>query len=201
MVGPGGPAADPGRRGTTRRPAGVAGAGQRARYAGAARGSRHRLHQAHGADPRVSTGRDPDEPGRARARRAADSEQARQWWDQALSVRTRAVAERPDDRQAWKELGIVRAELGQPEAAVTAFTKLVDLTPESRDENLWWATDPAGIGETLAAYDAIFARVVQVRPRDRTLLIARFHYFGRRRRWREAAEMAARIVALDPQDR
>ena len=109
-------------------------------------------------------------------------------------------AEPENDRQAWKELGIVRAELGQPEEAAAAFTKLMELTPDSRDESLWWAPDPAGINEALAAHDEIFGRVVQARPRNRTLLIARFHYFGRRRRWREAAEMAARIVELDPQD-
>ncbi len=109
-------------------------------------------------------------------------------------------AEPENDRQAWKELGIVRAELGQPEEAAAAFTKLMELTPDSRDESLWWWPDPAGINEALAAHDEIFGRVVQARPRNRTLLIARFHYFGRRRRWREAAEMAARIVELDPQD-
>src|SRR5262249_54750358 len=32
------------------------------------------------------------------------------------------------------------------------------------------------------------------------LLIARFHYFGRRGRWREADAMAARIIELDPKD-
>ena len=134
------------------------------------------------------------------SRKAGRLEQARQFWVQVLPIRARAVAQRPEDRQAWKELGIVRAELGQSEAAVTAFAKLVDLTPESRDENLWWWEDPTGIGETLAVYDESFARVVQMRPRHRTLLIARFHYFGRRRRWKEAAEMAARIIAVDPKD-
>jgi tetratricopeptide (TPR) repeat protein len=77
----------------------------------------------------------------------------------------------------------------------------MELTPDSRDENLWWSEDPAGIGEALAAHDEIFGRVVRARPRDRNLLIARFHYFGRRRRWPEAAEMAARILALDPKER
>ncbi len=104
--------------------------------------------------------------------KAGRPERAREWWTQAISVLTRSVAQRPDDRQAWKELGIVRAELGQPEEAATAFTKLMELTPDSRDENLWWGPDPAGIGEALAAHDEIFGRVVRARPRDRTLLIA-----------------------------
>jgi len=132
--------------------------------------------------------------------KAGRPDRARQWWAQAVPLLTRAVAQRPDDRQAWRDLGIVRAELGQPEESATAFTKLMELTPESRDESLWWAPDPAGIGEALAAHDEIFGRVVRARPRDRNLLIARFHYCGRRRRWREAAEMAARIIELDPED-
>src|SRR5262249_3454282 len=125
---------------------------------------------------------------------------ARQWWEKVLPVRARAVAQRPDDRQAWKDLGIVRAELGQPDAAAAAFAKLMDLTPQSWDEVLWYSPDPAGIGEALARYDEVFVQLVQMRPRDRTLLIARFHHLGRRGRWKEAAEMAARIIELDPKD-
>jgi hypothetical protein len=39
-----------------------------------------------------------------------------------------------------------------------------------------------------------------MRPRHRNLLIARFHYFGRRGRWKEAAAAVARILELDPED-
>ena len=127
-------------------------------------------------------------------------EQARQWWQKVLPIRARTAQQRPDDPQAWQDLGIVCAELGQREAAATTFVKLRELTPESRDENLWWSPDPAGIGEVLATHDEIFGRLVQMRPKDWNLLIARFHYFGRRGRWREAALTAARIIALDPND-
>ena len=90
----------------------------------------------------------------------------------------------PGTASAWSHAG-----LGQPEAAVTAFARLMELLPATNDEDLWWRPDPARIGEILAPYDEIFARVVQMRPRHRSLLIARFHYFGRRRRWREAADI------------
>ena len=63
--------------------------------------------------------------------KAGRPEQARQSWGQAAPFLTRAVEQRPDDRQAWKDLGIVRAELGQAEAAATAFARLMELTPES----------------------------------------------------------------------
>jgi hypothetical protein len=95
---------------------------------------------------------------------------------------------------------VVHPELVQPEAAAVAFAKLMELTPQSWDEDLWWSPDPAGIGEALARHDGVFARLVQMRPRDRTLLIARFHHLGRRGQWKEAAEMAARIRQLDPKD-
>ena len=132
--------------------------------------------------------------------KAGRREQARRWWGEAVPLLTRAVAQQPDDRRAWKELGIVRAELGQPEEAAAAFAKLMDLTPPSRDETLWWAPNSAGIGEALAAHDEVFGRVVRARPRDRTLLIARFHYFGRRGRWQKATGVVNRIIELDPDD-
>jgi hypothetical protein len=104
-------------------------------------------------------------------------------------------------------LGTVHAALGQSDSAVAAFARLLDLTPEpkagfalSNGDTLWWSPDPAGIGEALAPYDEIFARVLQARPRDRNLLIARFHYFGRHHRWPEADEIVARIIELEPAD-
>ena len=113
---------------------------------------------------------------------------------------TQAVECRPTDRLAWQLLGLTHAGLDQPEEAAAAFARLMELVPQTKYKGLWWYPDPATIGEVLAPYDEIFARVVQMRPRDRTLLIARFHYFGRRRRWREAADIVARIVQLDPND-
>jgi tetratricopeptide (TPR) repeat protein len=132
--------------------------------------------------------------------KAGRRDEARRWWSQAEPILARAVAQQPGDRRAWKELGIARAELGQAEAAATAFAKFVELTPQSKDGDLWYMPDPAGIGKALAAYDGIFPRVVRMRPRHWNLLLARFHYFGRRGRWKEAAEMAARILELDSDD-
>ncbi len=133
--------------------------------------------------------------------KAGRHDEAWRWWGDAVSMLARAVAQRPGDQRAWRELGIARAELGQPEMAATAFAQFLDLTPQSNDEILWWSADPSGIGQTLSPYDEIFDRVVRIRPRHRTLLIARFHYFGRRGRLKEAADVAARILKLDPKDR
>jgi len=128
------------------------------------------------------------------------NDEASQCSSRALELRARTAAQRPDDREAWKNLGVVRAALGQREAAATAFAKFRELTPESRNEDRWWSPNPSGIDEALATSDEIFARVVQMRPRDQNLLIARFHYYGRRARWKEAAEMTARFIELDPND-
>ena len=117
-----------------------------------------------------------------------------------LPIRAQAVAQRPDDLQAWKDLGIAQAGLGQSEAATTAFAKVLELTPETNDTRRWYSPDRAGIGAALADHDDVFGRLVEARPRDRNLLIARFHFFGRRRRWQEAAEIAARVIELDPKD-
>jgi serine/threonine-protein kinase len=134
------------------------------------------------------------------AQEAGWPERARHWWEEILSIRERAVARHPGDREAWRDLGIARAELGREDEAVAAFVKLMELTPESRDPNRWWSADPAGIEEALAGHDEIFARLVRARPRDRTLLLARFQYLGRRKRWKEADEMAGRLVELEPDD-
>ncbi len=133
-------------------------------------------------------------------RRAGRAERAREWWGQALPMLTQAIESRPADRLAWQLLGLTHAGLNHPEQAARAFARLMEVLPQTSYKGLWWYPDPATIGELLAPYDGIFARVVQLRPRDRTLLIARFHYLGRRRRWREAAEIVARLVQQDPDD-
>jgi tetratricopeptide (TPR) repeat protein len=119
---------------------------------------------------------------------------------QAEADFSKALLLKPDDPRVWKLRGLSYAMTGLPDEAATAFAKVMELTPESKEAALWWSPDPAGIGEALAPHDEIFGRLVQIRPRNRTLLIARFHYFGRRHRWREAAEMVARIIELDPKD-
>ncbi len=124
--------------------------------------------------------------------KAGRLEQARELLGKVLSIRTRNVERRPTDRLAWQAMGLAHAALGQPDQAATAFARLMELVPATKHISLWWGPDPATIGEVLAPYDQIFARVVQMRPTDRTILIARFHYLGRRRRWREADEMLAR---------
>ena len=133
-------------------------------------------------------------------RRAGRDQRAKAWWGKALPILAQAAERRPADRLAWQLLGLAQAGLGQTKEAAAAFARLMELVPPTRYKGLWWYPDPAAIGEILAPYDEIFARVVQMRPRDRTLLIARFHYFGRRRRWREAADIVARILELDPYD-
>ena len=133
-------------------------------------------------------------------KKAGRLEESRRWWGKVLPIRAQAVAQRPDDLQAWKDLGIAQAGLGQSEAATTAFAKVLELTPETNDTRRWYSPDRAGIGAALADHDDVFGRLVEARPRDRNLLIARFHFFGRRRRWQEAAEIAARVVELDPKD-
>ena len=133
-------------------------------------------------------------------RKAGRAERAKEWWGKALPMLAQAVERRPADRLAWQLLGLAQAGLGQPKEAAAAFARLMELVPQTTYKGSWWYPDPAAIGEILAPYDGIFARVVQMRPKDRTLLIARFHYFGRRRRWREAADIVARIVELDPHD-
>jgi serine/threonine protein kinase/tetratricopeptide (TPR) repeat protein len=128
-------------------------------------------------------------------------DRARRWWTQAASVLARAVEQSPDDLRAWQDLGIARAELGQHDAAAAAFARVIDLTPDSRDPSVWWLDPgPDAIGGILARYDEAFARVVQMRPHHLTVLIARCHYFGRRRRWKEADELLARVIELDPAD-
>ncbi len=134
-------------------------------------------------------------------RKAGRVEQSRRWWQKVLPIRARAVAQRPDDPKVWKDLGIVHAELGQPEAAATAFAKVMELTPQTKDE--YSLVDrPIGPGSARCSptYDEIFGRVVQMRPKDRDPAHRPLPLFRPPRRWREAADIVARIIELDPDD-
>jgi serine/threonine-protein kinase len=93
---------------------------------------------------------------------------------------------------------MVLAELKQPDEAAAAFAQAMDLIPESRSDWYWTNPHPFGIGEALGPYDDIFARVVRIRPKDWNLLLARVNHLGRSGRSREAVEMTARLVELDP---
>jgi tetratricopeptide (TPR) repeat protein len=134
------------------------------------------------------------------ARNAGRPDEARDWWGQAAPILAREAAERPEDPSAWRNVGNARLHLGQADEAVRAFAKVLDLTPSSRQEALWWSPDPAGIGEAFAGHEAVLTRLVLARPDDWILQVARFHYHGRRGRWGEALEALGRILALDPND-
>ena len=63
-------------------------------------------------------------------REAGRPEPAARSWRESARLLARVVAQRPDDRQAWKDLGIAHAELGERDDAATAFARLLELTPE-----------------------------------------------------------------------
>ncbi len=121
--------------------------------------------------------------------KAGRPERAREWWARAIPVLTRAVAQRPDDRQAWKELGIIRAELGQPEAAA-AFVGELDLLPEGRN----WTTPRSERALEMARWDRAYARLLELRPDDGQLWCVRGRYHALRSHWAEAAADFARGV-------
>ena len=60
----------------------------------------------------------------------------------------------------------------------------MELVPKTKYQGLWWYPDPGTIGEVLAPYDDDLRSGGPNAAQGSNLLIARFHYFGRRRRWR-----------------
>ena len=84
--------------------------------------------------------------------------------------------------------------LGRPEEAAAEFAQALPLVPA---EDPWRGDDPTGVYPAAAADPEVFERLTQLRPGDRNLWTARLRHLGRQREWRQAAEVATRINALD----
>ncbi len=128
----------------------------------------------------------------ARARRYAELKRDQD----AVADFARAVALRPNDPQVWKQRGRVHAELGLYDRAAADFVKALDLIAVKDIKH--WMEDRGGIDSTLVQWDEVFRRVVELRPKDRTVGFHRLQYLGKRNQWREAAALSEKLLEQGP---
>ncbi len=109
----------------------------------------------------------------------------------------------PNHPSGWKERGRLYALMGRLDEAAADFGRALALVarakdPWSNDDPAWSNDDPAGVYPDSVFDAGVFERLVRLRPSDQTLLIARVRHHARRREWREAAGVAARLGAMEP---
>jgi WD40 repeat protein/serine/threonine protein kinase/regulator of sirC expression with transglutaminase-like and TPR domain len=130
----------------------------------------------------------PDEPSLRIERARFYARHGR--FDQAAADYAKALGSKPRDADLWVERGRCYAELGRWDEAAAAFARAMVLLPP--DESPFGRRSQVG-GE-LALWDKVFDRVVELRPHDAHLWVARGRMNGRLRRWDRAAADYARVI-------
>src|SRR5262249_37035865 len=118
--------------------------------------------------------------------------------DAGMTVLDALCRDHPDQLRFRVVRAQALVELGRQGDAAAEFAQTLALVPEI---GLSWRNDDrAGADPAAVADPEVFQRLTALRPRDRTLWIARIRDLARRRQWSEAAEVAARLNALTPPD-
>jgi hypothetical protein len=106
------------------------------------------------------------------------------------------------DHPSQHHFRVVRAqalvELDRQSEAAADFAETLALVAENRAP--WTTDDRAGAYPAAVADPRVFELLTGLRPRDRTLWIARVRNLGRSRQWPEAAAVATRLNEFDPPD-
>jgi WD40 repeat protein/serine/threonine protein kinase len=121
----------------------------------------------------------------------------RKEWQKAIAEYTKALEFDPDSVEAYRHRGRCYAALAQFDNAASDFAQVLARTPEPPNP---WPGDSLGIAHEVARRDDLFARVIKLRPNDRTLGIARVNHLACRGLWKEAAAVLAGVIELDPSD-
>ena len=125
--------------------------------------------------------------------------------DQAEADLAKAGENWPNNPSGWKERGRLYALTGRLNEAAADFSRALALVARakeawSNDNPAWKNDDTAGVYPDSVFDPGVFERLVRLRPSDQFLLIARVRHHARRREWREAAGVAARLGAMEPLD-
>jgi serine/threonine protein kinase len=109
----------------------------------------------------------------------------------------KAVDVRPDDPQVWKWRGVILLEGDRDGGAARDFNKALELTASERRSSWSRASE---IDDLLCRRDQLFYEIERLRPKDVHLWIARAKWFAHRGKWKEAADLSARVVQRTPDD-
>jgi tetratricopeptide (TPR) repeat protein len=104
----------------------------------------------------------------------------------------RAIARQPRDPSTWVECALAWDRLGRTDLAVADFDRAIDLTPPDR----FFASPRSRLLVQVAGHEHIFSALLEARPDDRPLWIARGRYYALRDRWRLA--VADYFRGIDP---
>ncbi len=115
-------------------------------------------------------------------------------WREAIAEYDAALEGIRNQADYWLERGRCHAALGQWERTAADFARALEMLPD--DLNNFSASSWAC--KELAGWDKAFARVVELRPRDARLWIARARSHALRNRWPEASAAFARVIPSRP---
>jgi WD40 repeat protein/serine/threonine protein kinase/tetratricopeptide (TPR) repeat protein len=117
--------------------------------------------------------------------------------DAATADFTRATALAQNPTFPWLMRGRFHAELGRPERAAADFARALDLVPEGPDGQ----TQRNAVCRELLALPSVFAKVMELRPKDGDLYLARARSHAERKAWGEAIHDYDGAAELKPSDR
>jgi tetratricopeptide (TPR) repeat protein/tRNA A-37 threonylcarbamoyl transferase component Bud32 len=100
----------------------------------------------------------------------------------------RATARQPRDPNTWVQSGLVRDRLGRTDQAAADFASAIEVLPRDR----FFFSPRSRLILELARHERVFAALLEARPEDKPLWIARGRYHALRDRWRRAAADYAR---------
>lgn len=139
-------------------------------------------------------------PATAASPEAARLALAKGRWAEAAQRLEHAVAEAPADGERWLDLGLARAELGDPAAALAAWSRAADVL----------ATDPEPlrrIGDLhlragrWSEAAQVLRRARALAPEDVGLMAGLSRALQARGDWSEALPLQRELVARSPEDR
>jgi tetratricopeptide (TPR) repeat protein len=121
-----------------------------------------------------------EDPGLVLRMAKAEAELGRAGRVDALLAR--ATSRQPRDPNTWVESGLVRDRLGRTDRAAADFARAIELLPRDR----FFASPRSRLILELASHERVFSALLEARPDDKQLWIARGRYHALRDRWRRA---------------
>jgi tetratricopeptide (TPR) repeat protein len=101
------------------------------------------------------------------------------------------------DPDLWLERGRCYTELKKWDESAADFASALEKLNIKADP---WYTDPKGIPDQLAQNEELFSRAIKLRPKDRSLWIAKVRRLASQGKWRDAKIAVSRAIEIDPTD-
>jgi WD40 repeat protein/serine/threonine protein kinase/tetratricopeptide (TPR) repeat protein len=113
-----------------------------------------------------------------------------------LGAVSRTLERQSGNALLWNRRGRAYAALGQSDEAAADFSRVLDRLPVNR----FWNSPRSRYLASIGRWDAVFAKLIALRPRDAHLLISRGRFRALSGRWKDAAANYARVIRSLPPD-